>query len=490
MVDSNDTTPPYQRQRIVGRIKTTLAILFGATFLSMQLTAQTFTVLHTFTNAPDGRMPRAVFVAGGDTLYGTTSSGGMFTNGTVFKINTDGSGFAVLKSFPATSGSPATNSEGRAPIAGMALGGDTLYGTTANGGTGAVGVIFAINTNGTGFTVLKTFNRRVSSGGGSTNYDGAGPRGTLLLAGNALYGTAPNGGTNGFGTVFKINTDGNDFTVLKYFTGLDDGGLPEAGLTLVDDILYGTVAAGTSNTHGGVFSVKTNGTDFTVLRSFLTSDGTLPFADLVSDGTNLYGTTTSGGTSGNGTVFRINTNGTGFSVLKSFSAMVSTTNSDGADPIAGLAFNGRALYGTTQLGGISGTGTVYTINADGTGFAVLKHFAGSDGALPLANLLLKRSSLYGTASAGGGSADSGVLFSLTGVPQIQISDGSFGVQTNRFGFNITGIAEPPIVIEAATNISAANWLPLQTNLLGAGPLYFSDATWTNFAARFYRVRLQ
>ena len=133
---------------------------------------------------------------------------------------------------------------------------------------------------------------------------------------------------------------------------------------------------------------------------------------------------------------------------------------------------------------------MFAVNVDGTDFAVLKHFTGSDGILPLANVLLKRSSLYGTAFMGGGGADSGVVFSLTAPLQIQLNDGSFGVQTNGFGFNLTGIAEPRIIFEASPNVSAANWLPLQTNVLGAGPLFFSDSAWTNYASRFYRVRLE
>jgi hypothetical protein len=81
--------------------------------------------------------------------------------------------------------------------------------------------------------------------------------------------------------------------------------------------------------------------------------------------------------------------------------------------------------------------------------------------------------------------------SLTGMlwnPQIQTSDGSFGVQANQFGFNITGPTDILIVVEACTNLGSPVWCPLQTNTLVGGSLYFSDPAWTNCLSRFYRIR--
>ena len=59
----------------------------------------------------------------------------------------------------------------------------------------------------------------------------------------------------------------------------------------------------------------------------------------------------SGGSSGNGTVFAVNTDGTGFTNLHSFTAastngLIPSTNSDGANPEAGLILSGNTLYGT------------------------------------------------------------------------------------------------------------------------------------------------
>src|SRR5438093_10063716 len=121
--------------------------------------AQTFAVLKDFTGI-DGNIPSGDLVLDGDTLYGTTwrNTGGPDA-GRIFKVNTDGTDFAVLKSFePAVwSGSAYTNSEGTYPYAGLTLSGGTLYGTAAGGGILGNGTLFLLDTNGSSFTVLESF---------------------------------------------------------------------------------------------------------------------------------------------------------------------------------------------------------------------------------------------------------------------------------------------------------------------------------------------
>jgi hypothetical protein len=93
---------------------------------------------------------------------------------------------------------------------------------------------------------------------------------------------------------------------------------------------------------------------------------------------------------------------------------------------------------------------------------------------------------YLTGAAGWDSANPGVPEALWN-PSIQIGDGSFGVQNNQFGFNISGTANIPIVVEACTNLAEPMWVPLRTNALVGGVIYFSDPQWTNYPARFYRI---
>src|SRR5208282_4406444 len=103
--------------------------------LAGRVAAQTFTTLHNFVDS-DGNNPMAGVILSGNTLYGATDSGGSAGHGAVFKVNTDGSGFANLHSFAAGSGSfphNYTNSDGACPEAGLVLSGNTLYGTTETG---------------------------------------------------------------------------------------------------------------------------------------------------------------------------------------------------------------------------------------------------------------------------------------------------------------------------------------------------------------------
>jgi hypothetical protein len=73
-------------------------------------------------------------------------------------------------------------------------------------------------------------------------------------------------------------------------------------------------------------------------------------------------------------------------------------------------------------------------------------------------------------------------------PQAQTNDGSFGIRTNQFGFNITGSSNLIIVVEACINPANPNWCPVATNTLTGGSSYFSDPQWTNYSSRFYRLR--
>jgi hypothetical protein len=73
-------------------------------------------------------------------------------------------------------------------------------------------------------------------------------------------------------------------------------------------------------------------------------------------------------------------------------------------------------------------------------------------------------------------------------PRVQTGDASFGVWTNQFGFNIAWASGRSIVVEASTNLASPIWVPLQTNTLSSDTWYFSDAEWTNYPGRFYRLR--
>ncbi len=368
-----------------------------------RVTGANFTILRSFTNS-DGAYPQAGLILSGNILYGTASQGGSLGDGTIFKMNTDGTGFTNVYSFPGLVNG--TNADGANPLAGLVLSGNTLYGTANGGGSESgfvnFGTVFAVNTNGLGFTTLHNF------AGGS---DGANPQAGLVLSNNTLYGTTTAGGNDGNGTLFKVGTDGLHYTNLYSFTATDpdtstntDGADPQAGLVLSGGTLYGTAQYGGNSGNGTIFAISTNGTRFTNLYSFsglyfgTNSDGALPLAGLILSGNTLYGTASYGGSLGNGTVFSIKTDGTGFTNFYNFTGGFT----QGAIPQAGLVLSGNTLYGTTSQGGTGGgTGTAFAVNTDGTSFTNLYNFQnGYGGVDPLAGLVLSGSTLYGTANQG------------------------------------------------------------------------------------------
>ena len=375
----------------------------------------------------------------------------------IFRLNTDGTGYSNLHSFPSIPMfGPPTNNEGTEPHAELMLSGNTLYGTASEGGTGGRGTVFALNTDGTGFRTLHSFTATAGSAGldgYGTNSDGAIPLGGLVVSGHTLYGTTSAGGSVGYGTVFAVNTDGTGFTNLHTFAWTSDGAVPYAGLVLSGKTLYGTASAGgrtaDSSGLGVVFAVNTDGTGYTNLHSFNASDGGEPFGGLVLSGSTLYGTTRYG------TVFAVHTNGTGFTNLYRFTATSGSPpiNRDGDAPDARLALSGNTLYGTAHGGGSAGDGTVFAINTDGTGFTNLHSFTAtsgsytydtnSDGAYPYAGLICAGNTLYGTATHGGPSGY-GTLFSVSlgsgSAPQLTINRSGANVivtwLTNSAGFTL------------------------------------------------------
>jgi uncharacterized repeat protein (TIGR03803 family) len=359
---------------------------------------QSYSILHHFTTVPpDGYLPEATLILSDETLYGTTCAG-MDSSGNVFKINTDGSGYTILKKFHLGDGSwPNTR---------LVLQGATLYGTTAFGGVTNRGTIFKVNTDGSGFAVLKE---------SPNSLQGENPFGGLAVSGTTLYGTTKWGGIGqvGFGTLFKLNTDGSGYTVLKHFMA-SDGSNPAGDLLLEGSTLFGTTETGGSSNRGTVFRLNTDGSEYTVLKYFTGQDGAYPWAGVALSGETLYGTTESGGSSNLGTVFSIDVNGGGYRVLKHFSG------SDGQTPRGVLHVAGKTLYGGTLHGGISmpfgqDGGTIFRLNTDGTGYTVLKYFGGgSDGQNPGSGPVLSGSRLYGTTEAGG-NFNNGVVFAL-GLP--------------------------------------------------------------------------
>ena len=313
--------------------------------------------------------------------------------------------------------------DGSNPVPGLVQGpGGELYGTTdlsaldadnglPEGGYGVSGddTIFSLTTAGTGETILHTFTGGTYTGDG----DGSLPNGLILGSDGNFYGTTQVGGPGESGTVFSL-TPAGVFKTLYAFGGGNDGGTPSALVEGRSGEFYGTTASNPqssyppANQYGTVFSVTSAGV-FKTLHTFSGTDGVNPLAGLVlgSNG-NLYGTTSAEGgpgSAGQGTVFSITPSG-GFTTLAVFDG------TNGAAPQASLiqASDGN-FYGTA-------TDTIFSITPQGVLTPLYTFtdaaFTQNAGSAPLSALIqAKDGSFYGTAEYGGGGAGLGSVFRLS-----------------------------------------------------------------------------
>jgi uncharacterized repeat protein (TIGR03803 family) len=331
--------------------------------------------------------------------------------------------YRILFDFGNASGSCA---DGAWPWGGVVAVNGTVYGTTYLGGAHGDGIVFSLSAGGIQH-LLYSF-----SGLGSLGGSGGGPVASLLPLGDTLYGTTPDGGIAESGMVFSIRLDGSHEHLLHAFGGPGDGTQPSASLIESNGTLYGTTSAGGRYGSGTVFGIRLRTSKEHVLYSFTGgSDGRMPQASLVSLGGRLYGTTAYGGTYGNGTVFSVSPSSGKERVLYDFRRLP-----DGSDPQAGLTVWSNRLYGTTAAGGQHGRGTVFSIGPAGRSFSVLHSFSGApDGENPRASLLARNGILYGTTAQGGAygggrSDDAGTVFSLNAKTATERVLHSFGNNTD------------------------------------------------------------
>jgi uncharacterized repeat protein (TIGR03803 family) len=186
------------------------------------------------------------------------------------------------------------NPDGATLVAGLIRFKGALYGTTENGGTDGYGTVFKVTSSGRE-SALYSFT------GGS---DGAYPLGSLVAVKGELYGTtSSNAGSRGAGSVFKMTPSGS-ITVLHQFGASGDASDPQAGLTYARGTFYGTTAEGGINGLGAVFAIEASGAE-SVLHSFTEADGEQPKDVVVDVNGTLYGTTQGGGNPSQGTVFAV-----------------------------------------------------------------------------------------------------------------------------------------------------------------------------------------
>lgn len=377
--------------RIATSISTLLLIALIAA--AHPATAQTFTVLHSFTGGADGSNPTAgLAMDAAGNLYGTASTGGN-GYGTVYKLTHRDGGwtFAPLYKFGG-------GTDGATPLAAVAIGSNgSLYGTTSSGGVTdcygvGCGTVYNLTPPPTvpksaltpwNETVLYRFS---GSDGGNPQY------GTLTFdaAGN-LYGTTLQGGAFDAGTVYELTHSNGGWaqSILYSFTQGEDGGFPWSGVVFDRaGNLYGTTGSGGNPSCnfpgcGVVYRLIPSGSGWAeqILQTF-GGDGYYPIGGVTFDSSgNLFGTTTGSPGQSGATVYEISST-TGYSVIYTFDYVAQPYNSLTIDASGNL-------YGTTSTA--YGLGNVFKLSHSNGGwlYTSLHDFTGgADGAEPYGSVIL------------------------------------------------------------------------------------------------------
>lgn len=369
--------------------------------------AQTESVLYSFCakkGCADGKQPQFVTLATDvkGHLYGTTEYGGAHNEGTVFRLNA--SGEEEVYSFQNN------GADGLRPLFGVVLDeAGNLYGTTTGGGAYGYGTVFKVSSSEVE-SVLHSFNQNGTDGASPEGALIIGGNGNLYGTTNSGGANCLPGGC---GTVFEITPSGAVTILYSFADNGADGMYPSAGLAMdTNGNLYGTTSSGGTYNKGTVFEVTSSGTE-TILYSFggNASDGSSPaYAPLVVDAEgNVYGTTFEGGAHDLGMVFEVTQSGAETN-LHSFGANVN----DGQFPYGGLVLDAAGnLYGMADTGGPHAEGAVFKLTPSGRETILYSFPAGpSDGETPLGGLLMGNGSLYGTTQYGG-THGYGTVFKLT-----------------------------------------------------------------------------
>jgi len=315
----------------------------------------TLTVLHSFGNGTDGSSPEGSLIIGkGGYLYGTTFSGGTANSGTVFKLSSKGVE-TVLYNF-------AGGADGANPIAGLAIDkNENLYGTTSSGGAFNEGTVFEVSSTGV-HTVLYSFGTGANDGSdpvAGVTFDTAGN----LYGTTATGGAYGNGSVFELSPSSPAWTE----TILYSFEMQDDGGTPYAGLIFDHaGNLYGAATdggAGGSNGGGTVFELTPSGDNwnFQVLYGLTGWGISGTFRDLLYDAHNdtIYATTHCDGSNDAGTVYELVRSGETWSYTQLYTF---TGGTDGLYSFSNLVIdtNGN-LYGTTNQGGANQLGVIFKV---------------------------------------------------------------------------------------------------------------------------------
>lgn len=290
-------------------------------------------------------------------LWGMTRGGGAFSEGAIFSMETDSTDFNIEHDF--------NGDNGDGPRGGLVETGGNLWGMTAWGGDNGRGVIFQLDTTGANFMVMHHFADSI----------GYRPQGSLTVSNGKLWGTTQYS-RDGNGAIFSIGKDGNDYTMVYEFgnSGLiNDGESPFGSLVEYNGRLWGVTVGGGTDGEGTIFSIDLNGNNYQKHHDFLLDgvSGTGPHTQLTPFKGRLFGLAPYEGSGGHGSIFSIDSTGSDYTTEFTFSS------SDGDSPYGWMTEREGALWGATNAGGSGDGGTIFKFEPDGSTFTKLAELTDS-----------------------------------------------------------------------------------------------------------------
>lgn len=332
-------------------------------------------------NAPTSAPSCIAQSSGPDWCYGTTYLGGADNYGSLYKVHPNGSKHTILANFVGNNGLTPSQQ----PV--FSADGNFLFGTTSQAGSAGSGTIYQYDMT-TG--VLATI-------GSFTGKTGTTPQAPPILVGDILYGVTGQSGANGVGTIWAFDSKNHaaGVKVLHHFEGgKTDVATPFGALTFnpQDGLLYGMAFNGAANDQGGIFSIRPDGSNYTLRASFSQATGGAPQMGallLASDGY-MYGNGWMGGANNDGTIFKFDP------ATSSITPIFNYTNETGTMPYGGVSESpsGSWLYAATWKGGKNGIGTLVAVKKDGSESKVLINFNKNTGGLSTGGVTLDSTGKY------------------------------------------------------------------------------------------------